>query len=69
MLLTKINLSTQTDTLYITMLLNTKPKCSEIPATNHMCQGKSQCRLLIDIYAVHMVLEDTSEGTSCFYSK
>jgi hypothetical protein len=69
MLLTKKNLSTQTDTLYITTLLNTKPKCSEIPATNHMCYGKFQCRLLIDIYAVHMMLEDMSEVTSCFYIK
>ena len=69
MILTGKNGSTQTETCSITTLLNTKPTCSEKPATNHMCYGTTQCRLVIDVHAVHTILEDMSEGPSFFYFK
>jgi len=53
----------------ITTLLNTKPTCSERPATNHMYYGTAHCRLMIDIHAVHIILEDMSDGPSFFYIK
>jgi hypothetical protein len=69
MILTGKNGSAQTETLSITTLLNTKLTCGEKAAPNHMCYGTVQCRLMIDVHAVHIFLEDMSDGPSFFYVK
>ena len=69
MILTGKSGSTQTETRSITTLLNTKPACGEKPATNHMCYGTAQCRIMIDVHAVHIILEDMFDGSSFFCIK
>ena len=69
MILTGKNGRTQTETRSITTMLNTRPTRGEKPATNHMCSGTAQCKIMIDVHAVHIVLEDMSDGLSFFYVK
>jgi len=69
MILTGKNGNTQIETRSITTLSNTKPTSGEKPATNHMCYGTAQCRLMINVHAVHIILEDRSDGHSFFYNK